>query len=157
MEKQWKQCQTLFFWAPKSLQMVSAAMTLKDPGVHPPGVHPPRGPPSWGPSSLESTIPGVHPSGACPPWPWSSYLHKVLDGFVPVCSPERFRPSPTNRIVYFFIPVDLFSAHPVLSAEDPGPGPQPLTRSVPPLVRETEKPSRTVCGGEGLIECQDHS
>ena len=28
--KQWKQCQTLFFWAPKSLQMVSAAMKLKD-------------------------------------------------------------------------------------------------------------------------------
>ena len=25
-----KQCQTLFFWAPKSLQMVTAAMTLKD-------------------------------------------------------------------------------------------------------------------------------
>ena len=29
-EKQWKQCQTLFFWAPKSLQMVIAAMKLKD-------------------------------------------------------------------------------------------------------------------------------
>ena len=25
-----KQCQTLFFWAPKSLQMVTAAMELKD-------------------------------------------------------------------------------------------------------------------------------
>ena len=25
-----KQCQTLFFWAPKSLQMVTAAMKLKD-------------------------------------------------------------------------------------------------------------------------------
>ena len=24
--KQWKQCQTLFLWAPKSLQMVTAAM-----------------------------------------------------------------------------------------------------------------------------------
>ena len=24
--KQWKQCQTSFFWAPKSLQMVTAAM-----------------------------------------------------------------------------------------------------------------------------------
>ena len=30
MVKQWKQCQTLFFWAPKSLQMVIAAMKLKD-------------------------------------------------------------------------------------------------------------------------------
>ena len=30
MGKQWKQCQTLFFWAPKSLQMVIAAMKLKD-------------------------------------------------------------------------------------------------------------------------------
>ena len=30
MGKQWKQCQTLFSWAPKSLQMVSAAMKLKD-------------------------------------------------------------------------------------------------------------------------------
>ena len=30
MEKQWKQWQTLFFWAPKSLQMVIAAMKLKD-------------------------------------------------------------------------------------------------------------------------------
>ena len=30
MVKQWKQCQTLFFWAPKSLQMVIAAMQLKD-------------------------------------------------------------------------------------------------------------------------------
>ena len=30
MGKQWKQCQTLFFWAPKSLQMVIAAMELKD-------------------------------------------------------------------------------------------------------------------------------
>ena len=28
MGKQWKQCQTLFFWAPKSLQMVTAAMKL---------------------------------------------------------------------------------------------------------------------------------
>ena len=27
--KQWKQCQTLFFGAPKSLQMVTAAMKLK--------------------------------------------------------------------------------------------------------------------------------
>ena len=31
MGKQWKQCQTLFFWAPKSLQMMIAAMKLKDP------------------------------------------------------------------------------------------------------------------------------
>ena len=30
MGKQWKQCQTLFFWSPKSLQMVIAAMKLKD-------------------------------------------------------------------------------------------------------------------------------
>ena len=30
MGKQWKQCQTLFFGAPKSLQIVSAAMKLKD-------------------------------------------------------------------------------------------------------------------------------
>ena len=28
--KQWKQCQTLFSWAPKSLKMVTAAMKLKD-------------------------------------------------------------------------------------------------------------------------------
>ena len=28
--EQWKQCQILFFWAPKSLQMVIAAMKLKD-------------------------------------------------------------------------------------------------------------------------------
>ena len=28
--KQWKQCQTLFFWAPKSLQMVTVAMKLRD-------------------------------------------------------------------------------------------------------------------------------
>ena len=26
MGKQWKECQTLFFWAPKSWQMVTAAM-----------------------------------------------------------------------------------------------------------------------------------
>ena len=30
MGKQWKQCQTLFFGAPNSLQMVTAAMKLKD-------------------------------------------------------------------------------------------------------------------------------
>ena len=30
MGKQWKQRQTLFSWAPKSLQMVPAAMKLKD-------------------------------------------------------------------------------------------------------------------------------
>ena len=30
MGKQWKQCQTLSFWAPESLQMVTAAMKLKD-------------------------------------------------------------------------------------------------------------------------------
>ena len=30
MGKQWKQQQTLFSWAPKSLQMVTAAMKLKD-------------------------------------------------------------------------------------------------------------------------------
>ena len=30
MGKQWKQGQTLSFWAPKSLQMVTAAMTLED-------------------------------------------------------------------------------------------------------------------------------
>ena len=29
MGKQWKQCQTSFFWAPKSLQMVTAAMKLR--------------------------------------------------------------------------------------------------------------------------------
>ena len=28
--KQWKQCQTLFLWAPKSLQMVITVMKLKD-------------------------------------------------------------------------------------------------------------------------------
>ena len=28
--KQWKQCQTLFFGAPESLQMVTAPMKLKD-------------------------------------------------------------------------------------------------------------------------------
>ena len=28
--KQWKQCQTLFWGAPKSLQMVTAAMRLKE-------------------------------------------------------------------------------------------------------------------------------
>ena len=30
MGKQWKQWLTIFFWAPKSLQMVTAAMKLKD-------------------------------------------------------------------------------------------------------------------------------
>ena len=30
MGKQWKQGETLFSWAPKSLQMVAAAMKLKD-------------------------------------------------------------------------------------------------------------------------------
>ena len=30
MGKQWKQCQTLCFGAPKSLQMVTAVMKLKD-------------------------------------------------------------------------------------------------------------------------------
>ena len=30
MDKQWKQWLTLCFWAPKSLQMVTAAMKLKD-------------------------------------------------------------------------------------------------------------------------------
>ena len=30
MGKQWKQWETLFFWAPKSLQMVTAVMKLKD-------------------------------------------------------------------------------------------------------------------------------
>ena len=29
-EKQWKQWQTLFSWAPKSLQMVTGAIKLKD-------------------------------------------------------------------------------------------------------------------------------
>ena len=28
--EQWKRCQTFFSWAPKSLQMVTAAMKLKD-------------------------------------------------------------------------------------------------------------------------------
>ena len=28
--KQWKQCQTSFFWAPESLHMVTSAMRLKD-------------------------------------------------------------------------------------------------------------------------------
>ena len=30
MGKQWKPCQTLFSWAPKSLQMMTAAMKLKE-------------------------------------------------------------------------------------------------------------------------------
>ena len=30
MGKQWKQCQALFSWAPKSLQMVTAGVKLKD-------------------------------------------------------------------------------------------------------------------------------
>ena len=29
MGKQWKQCQTLFFWAPTSLQMMTAAMKFR--------------------------------------------------------------------------------------------------------------------------------
>ena len=29
--EKWKQCPTLFFWAPKSLQMVTAAMKLRAP------------------------------------------------------------------------------------------------------------------------------
>ena len=29
-KEQWKQWETLFFWAPKPLQMVTAAMKLKD-------------------------------------------------------------------------------------------------------------------------------
>ena len=29
MGKQWKECQTLSFWAPESLQMVTAAMKIK--------------------------------------------------------------------------------------------------------------------------------
>ena len=29
MEKQWKQCQTLFFWAPKSLQMIDCSHEIK--------------------------------------------------------------------------------------------------------------------------------
>ena len=28
--EQWKECQTLYFWAPKSLQMAITSMTLKD-------------------------------------------------------------------------------------------------------------------------------
>ena len=32
MGKQWRQCQTLFFWAPKPLQMVIAAMKLNQTG-----------------------------------------------------------------------------------------------------------------------------
>ena len=31
MGKQWKQCQTLFFWAPKSLQIVTAVMVTLTP------------------------------------------------------------------------------------------------------------------------------
>ena len=34
MRKQWKQCQTLSSWAPKSLQMVTAAMKLKGACLH---------------------------------------------------------------------------------------------------------------------------
>ena len=30
MGEQWKQCQTLLWWTPKSQQMVTAAMKLKD-------------------------------------------------------------------------------------------------------------------------------
>ena len=30
VDKQWKEWETLVFWAPKSLQMVTAAMKLKD-------------------------------------------------------------------------------------------------------------------------------
>ena len=30
MGKQWKQLQTLFSWAPRALEMVTAAMKLKD-------------------------------------------------------------------------------------------------------------------------------
>ena len=30
MEKQWKQQETLFSWAPRSLEMVTAAIKLKD-------------------------------------------------------------------------------------------------------------------------------
>ena len=39
MRKQWKQRQTLFSWTPKSLQMVTAAMKLKDTPVFT-GCHP---------------------------------------------------------------------------------------------------------------------
>ena len=42
MGKQWKQCQTLFFWAPKSLQMVIAGMKLKDAYSMEEELHQPR-------------------------------------------------------------------------------------------------------------------
>ena len=42
MGKQWKQCQTLFFGAPKSLQMVIAAMKLKDTYFLEESYHQPR-------------------------------------------------------------------------------------------------------------------
>ena len=45
MGKQWKQSQTLFFWAPQSLQMVTAAMKLEDAYLLPPEV-PVRSPPA---------------------------------------------------------------------------------------------------------------
>ena len=45
-EKQWKQWLTLFFWAPKSLQMVTAAMKLEE--FH--------GRNSWKKSSLEEKL-----------------------------------------------------------------------------------------------------
>ena len=35
MGKQWKQWQTLISWAPKSLQMISAAIKLKDASLLP--------------------------------------------------------------------------------------------------------------------------
>ena len=35
MGKQWKQCQTLFFWAPKSLQMVTTHPEVRQEGREP--------------------------------------------------------------------------------------------------------------------------
>ena len=42
MGRQWKQCQTLFWGAPKSLQMVIAAMKLKDAYPWKESYHQPR-------------------------------------------------------------------------------------------------------------------
>ena len=48
MGKQWKQCQTLFFWAPKSLQMVTAVILeprkIKSDAVSPSICHEVMGP-----------------------------------------------------------------------------------------------------------------
>ena len=102
MGKQWKQCQTLFFWAPKSLQMVTAAMKLNpETGVSLGESHTSRVQPPPAPAPGLASVEAPHPArreGEADKWAHASGQPRDSDPLIglPEALPQTPRSPPQS-------------------------------------------------------------